>query len=64
MKEVDACHFVSMMAKYIAIYNDDKRFDLEKNYGLPGGYAGETIETMEDLFLSTLFEIYVHLIIN
>lgn len=64
MKEVDACHFVSMVAKYIAIYNDDKRFDLEKDYGSPGGYAGETIETMEDLFLSTLFEIYVHLIIN
>ena len=63
-KKVDACQFASTVAKYIAIYNDDEEFDLKKNYGSPGAYAGETIETMEDLFLSTILEIYVHLVIN
>ena len=63
-KEVNVCQFASTVAKYIAIYNDDEEFDLKKDYGSPGAYAEETIETMEDLFLSTLFEIYVHLVIN
>ena len=30
-----------------------------RNFGSPGAWAGETIDTMEDMFLSTLFEMYV-----
>lgn len=60
--EIKACQFVTTLAKYIAIFGMDKEND-NNTYGAPGGYAGETIDTMEDLFLQTLFYIYINLII-
>ena len=61
--ENEACHFATVLAQYIAIYgsNDD---DSDKKYGAPGGYAGETIDTMEDLFLLAVFEMYIHLVLK
>lgn len=61
--EINACQFTTMVAEYIAIYGDENT-ETDKNYGTPGEYAGETIDTMEDLFLLTLFEIYVCLILK
>ena len=46
-----------------AIYGN-KNKNNDKSYGSPGEYDGEVIETMEDLFLLALFEIYVNLLIN
>ncbi len=40
-------------------FNDTIHF----NDGSPGAYAGEEIETMEDLFLLALFEIYTNLVV-
>lgn len=60
--EIEACQFVTTLAKYIAIFGSEKEND-NSTYGTPGGYAGETIDTMEDLFLQTLFYIYINLIL-
>lgn len=65
--EIEACQLASVIAEYIAIYNAtsrDMQIESDKNYGSPGGYAGETINTMEDLFLKALFEMYVNLVLN
>lgn len=35
----------------------------DKDYGCPGGFDGERIETMEDLFLLTVFQIYTKLLL-
>ena len=61
--EIEACQFATVLAKYIAIYGgrDD---DSDKEYGAPGQYAGETIDTMEDLFLLAVFEMYTHLVLR
>ena len=61
--ENEACQFATVLAQYIAIYGsgDD---DSDKEYGAPGGYAGETIDTMEDLFLLAVFEMYIHLVLK
>lgn len=61
--EKEACQFATVLAKYIAIYGSDDN-DSDKEYGAPGGYAGETIDTMEDLFLLAIFEIYIHLVLK
>lgn len=37
--------------------------NIDKSYGSPGGYDGEVIETMEDLFLLALFEIYTNCVL-
>ena len=44
-----------------ALFNKNKNID--KSYGSPGGYDGEVIETMEDLFLLALFEIYTNCVL-
>lgn len=62
LDEIDVCQFATTIAKYIAIFGSKKENDNSK-YGTPGGYAGETIDTMEDLFLQTLFYIYINLIL-
>ena len=61
--ENEACQFATVLAQYVAIYGsgDD---DSDKEYGAPGGYAGETIDTMEDLFLLAIFEMYIHLVLK
>ena len=62
-KEIEACQLVTVIAEFVAIYGN-KNKNIDKSYGSPGGYDGEVIETMEDLFLLALFEIYVNLLIN
>ena len=61
--ENEACQFATVLAQYVAIYGsgDD---DSDKEYGAPGGYAGETIDTMEDLFLLAVLEMYIHLVLK
>lgn len=56
-KEIEACQLVTVIAEYVAIYGN-KNKNIDKSYGSPGEYDGEVIETMEDLFLLALFEIY------
>jgi len=46
-----------VIAEYLAIYGNENRNE-DKEYGSPGSFDGERIETMEDLFLLALFEIY------
>lgn len=62
--EIDACQFATMVAEYIAIYSVENIMESDKNYGAPGGYDGETIETMEDLFLLALYEMYTCLVLK
>lgn len=54
------CWTVAVEAQYISVYSDD---DSREEYGSPGAWAGETIETLEDQFLLSLFSIYVHLVL-
>ena len=60
---IEACQFATTLAYYIATFVDDED-DSGKHYGAPGHYAGETIDTMEDLFLQALFGIYIHLVLS
>lgn len=59
--EIEACQFVTTLAGCLASYGN-KKTDSKKYYGSPGFYDGETIDTMEDLFLLALFEIYTNLL--
>lgn len=59
----EACQFATVLAQLIAIYGGEDD-DSNKVYGAPGGYAGETIDTMEDLFLLAVFEMYIHLVLK
>lgn len=59
-KEIEACQLVTVIAEYVAIYRNK---NIDKSYGSPGEYDGEVIETMEDLFLLALFEIYTKCIL-
>lgn len=61
-KEIEACQLVTVIAKFAAIYGNKNKSN-EKSYGSPGGYDGEAIETMEDLFLLALFEIYTNCVL-
>lgn len=61
-EEIEACQLVTVIAEFVAIYGDEHE-NIDKSYGDPGGYDGEVIETMEDLFLLALFEIYVNCIL-
>lgn len=54
---IEVCQLVTVIAEYLAIYGNENRNE-DKEYGSPGSYDGERIETMEDLFLLALFEIY------
>ena len=57
--EIEACQIAAVTAEYIAVYSGNES---DKEYGAPGGYAGETIDTMEDLFLLSVFEMYVNIV--
>ena len=60
--EIEACQLVTVIAEFVAVYgSEDKNAD--KSYGSPEEYDGESIETMEDLFLLALFEIYVNCVL-
>lgn len=59
-KEIEACQLVTVIAEFAAIYGNK---NIDKSYGSPGGYDGEVIETMEDLFLLALFEIYTNCVL-
>lgn len=61
-EEIEACQLVTVIAEFVAIYGRDNENN-NKFYGSPGGYAGETIETMEDLFLLAIFQIYINCVL-
>ena len=64
-EEIDACHFAAILAQCIAIRSINNNEADAQEYGCPGEYNGEdTIDTMEDIFLETLYEIYVNLIVK
>ena len=60
--EIEACRFASTVAFYAATYGSCDEAN-DKDYGCPGGFDGERIETMEDLFLLTVFQIYTKLLL-
>lgn len=59
-KGIEVCQLVTVIAEFVAIYGNK---NIDKSYGSPGGYDGEIIETMEDLFLLALFEIYTNCVL-
>lgn len=59
-EEIETCQLVTVIVKFAAIYGNKSN---EKSYGSPGGYDGEAIKTMEDLFLLALFEIYTNCVL-
>lgn len=61
-REIIACWLVSEIASYLAIYTNEQ--EDSKDYGSPGAYSGEQIETMEDLYLFTLFNVYTNLVLG
>lgn len=63
IKDINACQFCMTLAIYISNTIGNK-YKSSKDYGSPGGYEFETIDTMEDLFLLCLFEIYTNLILK
>lgn len=60
--EIEACRFASTVAFYAATYGSGDEAT-NRDYGCPGGFDGERIETMEDLFLLAVFQIYTKLLL-
>lgn len=60
--EIETCRFASTVAFYAATYGSCDEAN-NRYYGCPGGFDGERIETMEDLFLLTVFQIYTKLLL-
>lgn len=60
--EIEACRFALTVAFYAATYGSCDEAN-NRYYGCPGGFDGERIETMEDLFLLTVFQIYTKLLL-
>lgn len=60
--EIEACRFASTVAFYAATYGSGDEAN-NRYYGCLGGFDGERIETMEDLFLLTVFQIYTKLLL-
>ena len=60
--EIEACQIACLVARYIGAYSG-RHFDngFFVDYDSPGGWSHEKIETMEDLFLVALFEIWSNL---
>lgn len=60
--DIEACRLATTVAFYAATYGsgDDAN---DRDYGCPGGFDGERIETMEDLFLLAVFQIYTKLLL-
>lgn len=55
--------WATVMTQIKAGIDGNKNKNIDKSYGSPGGYDGEVIETMEDLFLLALFEIYTNCVL-
>lgn len=60
--EIEACQFATTVAFYAATYGSGDETN-DRDYGCPGGFDGERIETMEDLFLLAVFQIYTKLLL-
>lgn len=60
--EIEACRFATTVAFYAATYGSGDEAN-NRYYGCPGGFDDERIETMEDLFLLTIFQIYTKLLL-
>lgn len=60
--EIEACRFATTVAFYAATYGSCDEVN-DKDYGCPGGFDDERIDTMEDLFLLTVFQIYTKLLL-
>lgn len=60
--EIEACRFATTVAFYAATYGSGDETN-DRDYGCPGGFDGERIETMEDLFLFAVFQIYTKLLL-
>lgn len=60
--EIEACRFAMTVAFYAATYGSGDETN-DRDYGCPGGFDGERIETMEDLFLLAVFQIYTKLLL-
>ena len=60
--EIEACRFATTVTFYAATYGSGDEAN-DRDYGCPGGFDGERIETMEDLFLLAVFQIYTKLLL-
>lgn len=60
---IETCQFLTTLARHLASYGSKDLYST-KNYGTPGEYADETIDTMEDLFLLSVFEMYTKLVLD
>lgn len=60
--DIEACRFATTVAFYAATYGSGNESN-DRDYGCPGGFDGERIETMEDLFLLAVFQIYTKLLL-
>lgn len=62
--EIEVCQIVCSVARKISINSGghlDSSHNVFVDYGSPGSWSYERIETMEDLFLVTLFDIWSNL---
>lgn len=60
--EIEACRFATTVAFYAATYGSGDEAN-NRYYGCPGGFDDERIETMEDLFLLAVFQMYTKLLL-
>lgn len=60
--EIEACRFATTLAFHVATFCSNDKVD-DKDYGCPGGFEDERIETMEDLFLLAIFQMYTRLLL-
>lgn len=60
--EIEACLFETTVAFYVATYGTGDEAN-DRDYGCPGGFDGERIETMEDLFLLAVFQMYTRFLL-
>ena len=60
--DIEACRLATTVAFYAASYGSGDEAD-DKDYGCPGGFDGERIETMEDLFLLAVYQMYTRLLL-
>lgn len=60
--EIEACRFETTVAFYVATYGSGDEAN-DRDYGCPGGFDGERIDTMEDLFLLAVFQMYTRLLL-
>lgn len=58
---IEACQFLTTLAQYLAMYGN-KNSDSKKDYGHPED--SNNMNTMEDLFLLSVFHMYTELVLN